>query len=430
MLRFVFVFLMFGSSLILRGENNVRNIVELKHDSIDKYIEKAIADKYFPGAQLVIGTGTDIIYSRCYGYHDYGNTLPVTDEDVYDIASCTKVMSATVAVMKLVSEGRLALTDKLGSVVPEYSSSEVGKLTLSELMKHTSGMKSSVSVTKELVESANSSPLFTAARDSLHPYRVDSRLYMNKDIRYNSNYVITEGNDNAYQIGKGLFLTKSFRAKLDSLVMSAYNPQRRGSYRYSDLNFYFIGAMIESVTGKTLDRYTEELYAQLDIQDMGFKPLEWKNEKRIVPTEFDCLIRRDTVCGYVHDELAAVSGGVSGNAGLFANALSMAKMCAMFLNKGDYNGKSIIPSDVIFKFTTNQVSGSVFRGYGFDKQNPASSPYSAESYGHTGFTGTYFWVDPKKDVYVILLTNRIHPSRLNTKLGSEYRSELWRMVTQ
>lgn len=411
------------------AENPVISNLAKRQAEIDSYIENGINLNAFPGAQLVVGSKSGILYSKTYGYHDYEKTAPVEQDDIYDIASCTKIMSATISVMRLIGDGKLNLTSKLGELLPEYKSEPVGGLTLAELLKHTSGLSAGVSVARVLVESGNNTPLYTVTRDSLHPYKVGTKLYVNRDIKYNPMYVSQQYKDGCCQMGKGLFLTEAFKHKIDTMVMNAYTPSRRGRYKYSDLNFYFVGKMIERASGESLDKYTEEILAELDIANMGFKPLEWKNEKHIMPTEFDCTIRRDTLRGYVHDEFAASLGGVSGNSGLFANAESMAKMCQLFLNYGKYNEKVIIPADIVKKFTSTQVVGA-YRGYGFDKQNPASTPYGASSYGHTGFTGTYFWVDPTKDVYVVLLTNRVYPSRQNNKLTSEYRSGLWTLITE
>lgn len=402
----------------------------LKEASIDSYIETAIEKRYFPGAQLVVGRRDSIIYSRCYGYHDYNKRVPVQEDDIYDIASCTKIMSTTLSIMRLVSEEKLELSAKLGDIVPEYKDMSVGGIAISDLLKHTSGMSAGVSVVKELVEPANDKPLYSVSQNATHNIRIANRLYMNKDIKYKDSFVSDGLNEDSYEIGKGLFLTKEFKEHIDSVVNKAYTPSRRGRYKYSDLNFYYLSKVVETLSGMTLDKYVEEIYLDLGVEDIGYLPLEWKSEDKIMPTEYDKQIRRDTLCGYVHDEFAACLGGVSGNAGLFANALSMAEVCRLFLGKGTIDDKNIIPSEVVDKFTSDQIPGTIWRGYGFDKQNPANGVYSAASYGHTGYTGTYFWVDPSKDIFVVFLTNRVYPTRDNHKLNSEYRSELWTMITK
>lgn len=417
-------------SLNCYGESSLKSAIEQKHDVIDSYIMSAIDNKYFPGAQLIIGNKNEIVYSRNYGYHDYSKSKAVESDDIYDVASCTKIMSATVAVMKLIDGGKLMLTTKIKDVLGEYKNDGVGNITLAELLKHTSGLRSGVSVTRELVEPANSAPLFTVLPDSLHSFKIAARLYANKEIKYRDNYVSTTQKDGYYQIGKNVFVADSFKLKIDSMVISAFNRNNRGRYRYSDLNFYFISKIIERVSGKKLNELSDELYGEMGVLDIGFLPMSWKSEKRIVPTEYDYLLRRDTVKGFVHDEFAATLGGVCGNAGLFSNAESMAKICQLFMNYGTIEGKEILNAETVKKFTSTQLSGRAYRGYGFDKQPPTSPSYSTVSYGHTGFTGTYFWIDPSKDVFVVLLTNRVNPSRLDLKMNTEYRTKLWELITK
>lgn len=430
MLRFIISLSFFlGLAAQSCANSPFKTSVISKHNFIDNYINQAIADGYFPGAQLVIGTKDEIVYSKNYGYHDYSKTEKVKTEDVYDVASCTKIMCTTLAVMKLIDEKEITLSTKIKDVLGHYEQYGVGDVTVAELLKHTSGLIAFISVVPELVEPANDLPMYTVRPDENHKFKMGTRLYANSEIKYKENYVSTAPKEGFYKVDDNIYLADSFKIKVDSMVVESYSPARRGRYKYSDLNFYFLSKIIEKSTGKGLRDISEELYGEIGVMNIGFSPLSWKNKKRIIPTEYDYLFRQDTVRGYVHDEFAASLGGVTGNAGLFSNAESMATICQLFLNKGTINEHSIIKPETIEKFTTNQTSGGVYRGYGFDKQGPATKEYSPESYGHTGFTGAYFWVDPSKDVFVVLLTNRVNPTRLNTKLGKTYRSKLWETIT-
>lgn len=401
-------------------------------NKIDQYINKGIDIKAYPGAQLMIGNKNGILYSHNYGKFTYDNSHNVDNNDLYDLASCTKIMASTLAVMRLVSENKLSLDNTLGTLVPHYSTSQVSNLTLKSLLTHTTGMKAFIGVSNMLEEPVDSTiKLFTYKKDDAHPYLVDANTYAARNICYRKEYITQTPDSATKQISANLFIKPCFNAVLDSAVVNNYNPLRSGRYRYSDLNFYFIQKIIEEKTGLSLDKYVATIYDELNIQNMGYNPLEWKPKSYIAPTEWDGMFRRDTIQGYVHDEFAAALGGISGNAGLFSNASSMGVICQMFLNKGLYNDKQILKPEVVEQFTKSQIPGtSAYRGLGFDKQNPAGSPYSGASYGHTGFTGTYFWIDPELDIYVILLTNRVYPTRTNRTLNADFRKELWVMAKE
>lgn len=431
MLRFILSSILFlGFASQSYATSPLKTSLVSKQNFIDSYINQAIEDHYFPGAQLVIGTKDEIIYSKNYGYHDYSKSKEVETDDVYDVASCTKIMSTTLAIMKLLDEGKISLKDKIKDVLSEYKDEEVGNVTIAELLKHISGLKAVIPVVQELVEPANDLPMYTSKPDEHHQFKAGTRLYANDELKYKENYVSTTPREGYYKIHDNIFLVDSFRSKIDSMVVTSFTPSKRGRYTYSCLNFYFLSKIIEKASGKGLSDISEELYSEIGVLNIGFTPLEWKSRKRIVPTEYDYFLRQDTVRGYVHDEFAAALGGINGNAGLFANAESMAIMCQLFLNKGTINEHAIIKPETVEQFTANQLANGVYRGYGFDKQAPTSKEYSTASYGHTGFTGTYFWIDPSKDVFVVLLTNRVNPSRLNTKLGKDYRSKLWETITK
>ncbi|MFR9559318.1 MAG: serine hydrolase [Rikenellaceae bacterium] len=376
-----------------------------------------------------MGNSDEVIYSKSYGYLDYSRRVPVESATLYDLASCTKALATTFAVMTLVDEARLSLDATVGELLEGGDSFSYSNVRVHNLLHHNSGFSSSVGVARALVQSKSSSiPLIARKRSSKNPYLFDDNYFIARYTIYDPTYVSPQYR--GVQIAKGAFLNRDFNVKLDSMICAAYNPEQLGIYRYSDLNFYVLGKIVERITQKPLDKYVGELYSRMCVNDLGFKPLEWSDVERIAPTECDMLLRRDTVRGVVHDELAFVQGGVCGGAGLFGSAESVAQVCAMFLRGGiDYCGNDMIRTSTLEHFTlAKHFDSGGIHALGFDKVNPDKRPYAAESYGHAGFTGTYFWVDPTRNIYVVLLTNRVHPTRANRKLTGDYRAELWQMV--
>lgn len=399
--------------------------------NIDTYINNAIKEHYFPGAQLIIGSKDGVMFSHNYGYHDYSRKQKVTDESLYDLASCTKVFATTLSIMRLVDEKKIALTDKVSKLLPETDTLKYGSVTVKELLYHCSGFNPTIPVARSLVKSKSETiPLISRNKTANNPYLFDTRTYICKDIIYDTAFVRSKPHENDIQISSKLYLDKSYLIKVDSMVKAAYNPLKRGYYKYSDLNFYVLQNIVERVSGEPLDNYVASIYKKMAIENIGYTPLKWSDKSKLTPTEFDYLFRRDTLRGIVHDEFACVLGGVAGHAGLFANAKALAEICTMFLNDGvTSTNERIVSKEVLDQFTVaKKFSSGAVRGLGFDKLDPLSTPYNKESFGHTGYTGTYFWVDPVKKYYVILLTNRVNPSRSNKKLSSTFRGELWTMV--
>ncbi len=400
-------------------------------DSLDRFIERAIAERYFPGAQIVVGSSDEIIYSQSYGYFDYSERESVDHSTLYDLASCTKVLATTLAAMTLIDEERLSLSTTIGECIQLSDTLAFGDVTVENLLLHDSGFLPGVSATKSLVRPTEEGvSLFERRKSETNPYMYDRGFYVARDIEYDPTYIHPYPRFGDVHILNDIYLDRGYLIKLDSLISAAYRPALYGKHKYSDLNFYHLQKIIEKRTEMPLDSYIKLIYNKMGLSQIGFNPLEWSTTERITPTEYDPLFRRDTIRGSVHDELASLQGGVAGNAGLFGTAEAVAQICAMFLRGGvDYNGRRIVKSETIELFTTTHRydSGSV-AALGFTKVENEKLPYTITSYGHTGFTGTYFWIDPERDLYLVLLTNAIHPSRTTRKLNSEYRGKLWEMV--
>ena len=399
---------------------------------IENYLMQGVAGRYFPGGQLVIGNKSGVIYSTSVGSFDYSGGRKVTDTDLYDLASVTKVMSTTLAVMTLYGEGRIKLSDRLGSLVPRYSGSAVADITVRDMLRHTSGMKPVIYVCELTCRPiADSVKLLSAKRDSLHTVAVDASTYVVDTFVYDNRYVsATPDSTTLFDLSPRLWVRRPLLSAIDSAVVASYQPERRGRYRYSCLNFYLLQQAIEELSGETLDKFAGSIYRRMGLTRIGYKPLEWSDIDQIAPTEYDLLMRHDTVRGYVHDEMSASLGGVCGNAGLFADGLDVASLCQMFLSGGRWNGMQIIKPEVLRLFTSEQMSPSsrVTRGLGFDKLK--TEPYSTASYGHTGSTGTYFWCDPSIDLYAVLLTNGVYPSRIDKTIGGSYRKRIWELAKE
>ncbi len=399
---------------------------------IDDYLTQGVTGHYFPGGQLVIGGKNGVIYSAAVGSFDYSGRHEVTETDLYDLASVTKVMSTTLAVMTLYGEGRIKLTDRLGAIVPRYNGSTVADITVRDLLRHTSGMKPVIYVCELTCRPvADSVKLLSTKRDSLHTVAVDASTYTVDAFVYDDRYVSpVPDSTTLFDLSPRLWVRRPLLSAIDSAVVASHQPERRGRYRYSCLNFYLLQQAVEELSGETLDRFAGSIYRRMGLDNIGYKPLEWSDIDRIAPTEYDLLMRHDTVRGYVHDEMSASLGGVCGNAGLFADGLDVASLCQMFLSGGMWNGMQIIKPEVLRLFTSEQMSPSsrVNRGLGFDKLK--TEPYSAASYGHTGFTGTYFWCDPSIDLYAVFLTNGVYPSRIEKTIGGNYRKRIWELAKE
>ena len=220
-----------------------------------------------------------------------------------------------------------------------------------------------------------------------------------------------------------------YKSVYEKIALANTNP--RGKYLYSDLNLILVQQMMETKTGLTLDKMAKEIYTELGITKIGYNPVKWTSKDAILPTEIDNFFRRDTLQGYVHDEAAAILGGVSGNAGLFANAKSISVICQMLLNNGKYQGKQILKSRVIKQFTKSPLAKQgIYRGLGFDKRKPDEF-YQQNHFGHTGFTGTFFFINPDNNRFLIVLTNRVNPTRTNRLMyKDDFCPKIWKEINK
>lgn len=366
-------------------------VVHAQHPAVSRFdslINDAITRKAFPGAQLYVYYQGDTLINKSYGYHTYDSVTAVNNQHLYDLASLTKVLAGTLSVMGWTAQGFMDPDDLVGVHFPALKNTSKGKQTLREVMAHQAGWLPYISHQNTVFTSRGRPKLRTLSPkpSKRYPYPVDTEWYVHK------NY--------PKKIAKRIARTP------------VVDP---GTYKYSGLLFFLLPDWSERVLRKPWAQYLHnEFYLPIGADRLTFRPLERFKPQEIVPTEVDTLFRKKLVHGTVHDEAASMMGGVSGNAGLFGNAHSVAQVAHLLLARGSFKSTSLLPADLVDRFTAQAYPGTNNRrGIGFDKpeDNYPSSRLSPESYGHTGFTGTFFWVDPKNDFIVVLLTNRVYPSR-------------------
>jgi Beta-glucosidase-related glycosidases len=369
--------------------------------AIDSIVRDGLEKKAFPGCQVIAIHNGVIRYQKAFGHYEYDPaSLPVNLESIYDLASVTKISATTVSVMKLYEEGKIDLNKTLGDYLDVTKGSDKAPLKLFDVLLHQAGLIPDVIFYKETLDSQTKLP---------------SPLYFR--TKPEPGFTIP--------VARDLYLRSDWEdTMMKRIVQSPLSAQ--GKYVYSDNDFIFLGKIVEKITGMPLDQYVHEtFYAPLGMITTGFKPWQRFGLERVVPTEQDNYFRRQLLRSYVHDEGAAMFGGVAGHAGLFSNAYDLSILYQMLLNKGEYNGKRYLKPETIEYFTAYHSDISR-RGLGFDKPEKDNAtrrePYpsvlaSEQTFGHTGFTGTCVWVDPKVNLVYIFLSNRVFNSRSNNLLG-------------
>ena len=368
---------------------------------IDAIAREAIEKKATPGCVVLVARHGKIAYQKAFGFMTYDKTEPVYKETIYDMASCTKICATTMATMKLYDEGRLDLQKTLGDYLPWVRGSDKDSLRIWDILLHQAGLVPDVVFYKEVVDSSKEQYpvpwVFSTKSDSGHRVRVAENLYLRNDWRDTMNLRI---------------------------LQSKLLPKDK--YVYSDNDFIFMGMIVEAISGMTLDQYVKTTYYDpLGMTVAGFKPRERFPLGRIAPTADEPIFRHQLIRGDVHDPGSAMFGGVAGHAGLFSDAYDLAILEQMLLNGGVMNGQTYLKSSTIDYFTAYHSDISR-RGLGFDKPEKDNATRkeaypclsaSPQTFGHTGFTGTCVWVDPKYDLIYIFLSNRVNPVENNPLLS-------------
>lgn len=365
---------------------------------IDSLMQEAIHAKAIPGGQVLVAKDKKVVFHQAYGEQSYYDTVRVKKTDLYDLASISKIASALPAVMKLHSEGKFDLEASLDDYLPYFRNSNKADASFREILAHQARFKPWIPYWQTTLRSNGSFRWFTFKKDSSQrfPVRITDNLWLHRN----------------YQ-------KKIYRAIKKSPL------EDEAKYKYSGLLFYLLPDIVEKLSGEEYLNYiNEHFYKPLGATTLTYNPLEEFSKERIVPTEHDFFFRKEAIHGTVHDEGAIMMGGVSANAGLFANANDLAKLMQMYLDKGEYGGKRYISEETIEEFTRYQFpDNDNRRGLGFDKPYYERSPNSNAavsasdaSFGHSGFTGTFTWADPDQNLLYVFLSNRVHPTRENTRL--------------
>ena len=372
-----------------------------KLQAIDSIALAGIKQQCYPGCQILGMKEGKIFYRKSFGNFTYekGNET-VTNETIYDLASLTKILSSSLAAMDLVSKGKLNIDLTIGDYLPETNQSEKGKIIIREMLAHQAGLAAWIPFyTETLEKNGNFKPgFYSREKSGEFQINVAEQLYLNINFR-------------------DTILKRILDSKLET----------KGQYVYSDLGYYFLQRIIEKLSGETIDYYVyKNFYQPMGFRYTGYLPLSKFEKKQIAPTENDKVFRKQIIQGTVHDQGAAMLGGVAGHAGLFSNATEVAFIMQMLLNGGELNGKRYLSSHVVEDFTIGccycQVSR---RGLCFDKPEVApgkknlqvTDECSKESFGHSGFTGTFAWADPNNDLVFVFLSNRVYPDAEENKLS-------------
>lgn len=395
-------------------------------DSLDALVGKLIADGGMPGCQLLVARGGDVVYDKCFG-RTTASGPAVSPTTVYDLASVSKALGTLPGLMKVYDMGLYRLDDFLSDYIPGLRKPGKDRLRIREFLFHETGFPESLNMFDLMIDTASyTGKLFTARPDRNHSIKIARNTYGNNTARLRRDITSPVATDEfPLEIDKGIYIGQS---TLDTLINRIYDVKLRSNknYNYSCLNFCLLMELEQRLTGVSHDRFVEDsIFAPLGAYSTCYRPTEKLALSQIAPTEKDNFLRKQHIHGYAHDELTNFLGGVQGNAGLFANADDLAKCCQMLLNGGVYGGRRYLSESTVDLFTKTKSPNSR-RGLGFDKPDktrPKSSPTCEEAdpsvYGHNGFTGTTFWVDPANDLIFIFLTNRVNPTRDNAVFRRE-----------
>jgi CubicO group peptidase (beta-lactamase class C family) len=356
---------------------------------VDKIAKEAIEAKAAPGIVVLVAKDGKVIYNKAFGYHTYDNTIKDKVTDIFDLASVTKTTATTPTVMRLVEQGKLKLDTNIGYYIPRARNTPMNTINVREVMLHQAGFIPYIPFHNYIKEGDYS-------RDSSAAYP-------------------TKVADN-YYIKKGFFSDFMWPKMLNSPIKT------RGSYVYSDISMYVMQDIVEHISQKPEEQYVlDNFYTPLGMHTAGYLPRNRFTKEQIVPTEDDKVFRKTLLEGYVHDQGAALKGGVAGHAGLFGSANDLAIYSQLMLNKGTYGGEQYFKPQTVETFTSKQSNVSR-RGLGFDRWDPdltkkyPSELASSQTFGHTGYTGIGVWVDPSRGLVYIFLSNRVNPG-VSEQLG-------------
>lgn len=377
---------------------------------IDSLVQVGFDEDMMPGAQILVARKGKVIYQKNFGYHTQDKKIAVKDDDIYDVASLTKILSTMPLVMDLYDRKLVTMETTLSQLLPEYEDSNKADINMKDMLMHYAKLTSWIPFYKETMDSVTKLP--------------SPRYYSKKS---KGKYTI--------KISDNLFLRKDFKDSIFERVRTS-ELRERLSYKYSDLPYYILKKYLEAYYGLGLENLVQDnVYQSLGAVHTTYLPLEKFPRSQIAPTEQDTYFRMQKVHGYVHDQGAAMLGGVGGHAGLFSNSNDVAKIMQMYLWDGSYGGKRYFGPETMQAFNScYYCEDDVRRGVGFDKpqlddDGPTCGCVSMTSFGHSGFTGTFTWADPSEEIVYVFLSNRTYPSADNKKIiQSNLRSNIQEVI--
>lgn len=374
---------------------------------IDRVVQKAIDKKMTPSAQVLVARKGKVIFNKSYGYQTYENGVKASTSDLYDIASLTKIISTLPNIIQEFDKKNISETTTLGSILPAFVNSDKANITLKDLLSHQARLQPWI-------------PFYQATLDK---FKQPALSYYKK----------IADNQFSIKVADSLFLRNDYRDTIiKRIIDSKLLPKKE--YKYSDFAFIIMKEYLEKITNKPLDEISNDAFFKpLGMTNTTYNPLNKFGKYSIVPTENDTYFRYQILQGYVHDMAAAMQGGVGGHAGLFSNAMDIAKMMQMYLQKGNYGGKQYFSAGTFDTFNTcHFCSDGNRRGLGFDKPQIGDVTNSKASFGHTGFTGTMTWVDPETEIVYVFLSNRTYPDANlpNTLSKENIREDILKIIQE
>jgi beta-glucosidase-like glycosyl hydrolase/CubicO group peptidase (beta-lactamase class C family) len=365
---------------------------------IDSIIREGLLAAAYPGCQVAASYKGKVFYYKSFGYQDTTKSKTVSNTDLYDLASITKVAATTLAMMRLSEEKKIDLDQTLGYYIPQARHTNKQYITIRDILAHQAGLQ----------------PWIPFYKSTIKDGKPDTNLYRKSPDSLFS-----------VEVADSLFLRNDYRDTILKAVMDS-PKDKKGRYKYSDMGFILLRYVVENVTGQPLEEYVkEQFYTPLGMNTMGYRPKQRFPLNRIIPTEYDKEFRNVMIRGTVHDPAAAMFGGVAGHAGLFSDANDLLILMNMLVNKGKYAGIQFFKPETVDRFTACHFpENQNRRALGFDRplpeynaDGPSCKSASAESFGHSGFTGTYTWADPANKLVFVFLSNRVNPRADNNKLS-------------
>ena len=377
---------------------------------VDSIAKVAVDSMMTPGIQLLIARKGKVIYNKSFGKHTYKGSEKVSFDDIYDVASLTKILATLPLLMEMEEKGLVSLNSTLSDILPEYEGSNKAGITIKQMLSHYARLRPW-------------EPFYYHTLDTV-TNRPSGKYYRTKK---------TKGFE--VEVAKNLYLRTDYQDSIPKIIKDSELLDRL-RYRYSDFPYYILKKFIEQHYDKTLDELVQtHFYQSLGANYTMYNPYRKISNKHIVPTEVDTYYRHQKVHGYVHDMGAAMQNGVGGHAGVFSNANDVAKIMQMYLQKGFYGGKRYLSPETVNKFNTCYFcENDNRRGIGFDKpqlgdEGPTCGCISMTSFGHSGFTGTYTWADPEEEIVYVFLANRTYPNAgKNLLLRENIRTEIQRFI--